>query len=236
MAPAPGEFYTITLDDDLVVHKMIAKATGIASLPFVSQKSLAERMDELDPMAAFVDMHLGPEENGLDVIPSLRLRWPFCPILVVTSDAGDAAIGEALAAGANDFIRKPISGKEVLARLNARVREMAHHQEIEQISIGDVVFNRRLGTLSGRGVSRHLTPKEMLMFESIASAKGMMITRKDLKRRVWGDTKVSDNAFDKLLHKLRSALRDASAELSIEALYGAGVALRVATSSEEATA
>lgn len=227
--------YIVVLDDDPIVHKMIGKAIGMEAKPFATPKGLAGQLAELEPVAVFVDIHLAPGESGLDALPFLRGHWPFCPIIVVTSDTADDAIGQALAAGANDFIRKPINKSEVVARVKARLGEMERYRGEEQLQVGPVTYNRRLRTLTVSKATRHLSPKEGLLFESLALAKGMLMARKELKQRVWGDTKVTDNAFDKLLHKVRGVLKDLTSEVRVASVYGGGVALKAgpATDDEE---
>ena len=62
--------YTITLDDDATVHKYIARLTGISSLPYTSTSALMARAASYQPVAAFIDIHLGLEESGLDLFAS----------------------------------------------------------------------------------------------------------------------------------------------------------------------
>src|SRR5690348_13248237 len=74
-----GNDYTITLDDDPMVAKMIQKALGLKTISFSSAETLTESIDRYQPVAAFVDIHLDADSNGLSIIPALREKWPFCP-------------------------------------------------------------------------------------------------------------------------------------------------------------
>lgn len=220
--------FTITLDDDALVPKMIEGITGLKTEHYPSQKAFLERPDGGDePSSIFVDIHLGIGDNGLDVIPAIRARWPFCPILVVTGDTSDAAIGQALAAGANDFVRKPINKAELTARLGARLAELSRRANVEVIEAGDLKYDVAHKLVEGPSGRRHLSPTEALLLECLLEAKGMVVPKPDLKRRVWGSVTVSDNAVDKKIHGLRTAIRDLTESVTIVAKYGEGIALMV---------
>lgn len=217
--------YTITLDDDPMVHKMIARAMGINSLPYSSTAMLLGRLERYEPMALFVDVHLGPDDCGLDAVPAFRKAWPFTPILVVTADDSDDAIGNALASGANDFIRKPVNRTELTARLKARLAEMAVLAGRDGTVCGPLTFSSRLRTVSAEGRTTHLSPSEALLLECLLQGKGMVVAKSEIKRRVWGDLKVTDNALDKKIFDVRVALRDLTDAVQISTTYRVGVSL-----------
>lgn len=217
--------YTVTLDDDPAVGRMIARVTGLPTKSFATSAALLAALDELDPVAAFIDVNLGVDDCGLDVIPKLRARWPYKPLVVVTADADEAAVGTALAAGANDFVKKPISAAELTARLKARLGEMAVAAGRELMRLGPLTFDRAHKTLASEAGSRSLSPTEALVFETLLAANGMVVSKAELKRRVWGGVKVSDNALDKKLHDVRAAIRDLTDAVRLTSTYGVGVAL-----------
>jgi ActR/RegA family two-component response regulator len=66
----------VTLDDDPMVSRILEKATGIKSLSFSSLQELVQVAGQYEPLAAFIDIHLGIDECGLDIIPTLRAKWP----------------------------------------------------------------------------------------------------------------------------------------------------------------
>lgn len=218
------EIYTITLDDDPMVAKILSKAVGINSLPFTTISGLLSRADRYDPVAAFIDIHLGTEETGLDIIPGLRKLWPFTAIIVITSDSGEDLIGQSLAAGANDFIHKPLKLSEVKARLQVRLREMEIRRNNFCAEIADMMFNRQIRMIKGRdGHSRYLSPTESALFERLLDAKGMIVSKDKLKRAIWGDLHVSNTALDKKIHDVREALKEISKEVEVRSQYGKGI-------------
>ena len=226
------EATVVVLDDDPLIHKIIEKAIGKTALHCVSTADLLEQFATLNPLAIFVDIHLGTQESGLDILPKLRDKWPFCPIIVITGDRDDDAIGNALAGGANDFIYKPIHPKELIARMQARLDELAKREAKEVMTIGDIVVDtaHRILTNRNRTEQRYLSPTEMSLLTCLLNAKGTVVRREIMKRKCWGQIYVSDNALNRKLHEVRRALKEVSSIVNIKTLYGTGFTLEVTTS------
>jgi DNA-binding response OmpR family regulator len=203
-----NQSYSIYLDDQRI-REQIAEALGPTSLT-----------DQHKPTALFVGV-------DADTIAKLREAWPYVPILVIAADADDQLIGDALAAGANDFITKPVSREELLARLIARMKETAVLAARESLRIGPLRYQKAQRTLQLGDQTRHLTPGEAQLLECLAQSGGMTVARGELKRRIWGELKVSENALDKKVHDLRSALRSLTDRVSLSSVYGKGFHLTV---------
>jgi DNA-binding response OmpR family regulator len=214
----------ITLDDDVLVSKIIEKITGMESLQFKSAKTLLQKAPSLrTPSAVFVDIHLDDNESGLDIIPELREIWPFTPIIVITGDMKDDMIGHALAAGADDFIRKPINSIELRSRLKARIAQMNERASRDQIRVADMIYDRNFRTMTGQNKVRHLSQTESRLWECLTEARGMIVPRAEVKRKVWGSIKVSDNALDKKLFDLRAHVKEVSQRVRLKSIYGSGI-------------
>jgi DNA-binding response OmpR family regulator len=217
--------YTITLDDDPMVSKYIERVTGLNSLPFSTGTALLKRCNSYDPVAVFVDIHLDAGESGLDIIPMLRRTWAFTPIIVVTSDPLGDLVGNALAAGANDFVKKPIDASELKGRLHARIREMSARQSLDVLNICDVKFSFDKLTVEKNGKIVYLPKLEAELLSILMQSRNMVLTRDEIKRRLWGQVSVSDNTIDKKISGLRKALLHIESEMSVNTLYGKGVML-----------
>lgn len=230
-APEPKD-YVIVLDDDAMICKIIEKFSGFKALPFTSCEKLLARAASFAPAAAFIDIHLGVDDNGLDIIPKLRQIWPLTPIIVQTSDPQPDLVGQALAAGANDFIRKPLSQEELVGRMQARISEMRERAGSTLQRVGDLTFNYKLRYLEKNGRKAYVSPIESELLQSLASAQGTVVGRDILKRKLWGDVKVSDNALDRRISELRKSLKDLTPNLRIRSIYGTGVILEKKTEEE----
>ncbi len=218
--------FTVTLDDDPMMPKIIEKATGLPTVAFPSRKALLEKVSTLSPSAAFVDLHLG-EDSGLDLIPLLREKWFYCPILVITGDPGDEVVGQALAAGADDFVMKPLRPGELLARLQARWHDHAQREAKNVIRLSDVMLDGTYRKLRGKKKERHLSETEVNLLRCLWSAEGTIVSREALKWQGWGEKAVSDANLDRKLHDLREILNETSEHLTIENSYGEGFALKI---------
>ena len=219
--------YSITLDDDPTVAKIIGQATGISSLPFTSSAALIGRASSYEPVAVFIDVHLDVDDCGLDAIPTLRCIWPSTPIIVVTSDPLDTLVGSALARGANDFIRKPINIPELQGRLHARIAEMVARRESDEIVIGSFRLSKSRATADYRGKTANLTRFEAQLLMLLLENRNMTVERPEIKSRLWGKIKVSENTLDKKLSQLRKSLADVNAPFLVETVYGKGAIIRI---------
>ncbi len=219
--------YTITVDDDLMVHKIVERATRMKSIPFTSGKALLEVIQEQQPTAVFVDIHLGIEDSGLHLIPELRERWPFTPIIIITGDPSESALSEALACGADDFVTKPLRSQELLARLQARLTDQALKEAKQAFHLGNLVFDSAHRLLTGPGGYRYLSTTETNLLLCLLQAKGSIVLRDTLKLRCWGPLKVSDGALDRKIFEVRRALDEIGGNTSIKTAYGVGFGLAV---------
>ncbi len=226
MTAPTAKDYTITLDDDGLVPKIIEQITELPTRAYAEPGQLVNEAHELRPVAAFVDINLGQETTGLDIIPKLRSQWPDIPIIVITGGDNDDAVGQSLAVGANDFVRKPIRPRELMARLQARVSEMKQRTKTDNIEVGDATLNIRQRALQLGNQRSFLSPVESELLHALADARGTVVSKVDLKRKLWGDIKVSDNALDRRISALRKALKEVGESSRIESVYGEGVRLK----------
>ena len=135
------------------------------------------------PAAIILDVLL-PDGRGTDVCRELR-AWYRAPIVVLSAVGEEKDKIEALDAGADDYVTKPFSGEELLARLRAVLRRAAPSSD-RLITIGDLVVDleKRLVTIGDRPVA--LTPIEYDLLRVLAQNEGKLLTHPALLREVWG--------------------------------------------------
>ena len=136
--------------------------------------------------AIILDLML-PGLDGLDVCQQVRRQPAYTPILMLTarSSEGDRVLG--LEVGADDYLTKPFSVRELVARVKAILRRVeALERRGEAISVGDLRIDpeRRSATLGGRSLS--LTAKEFDLLAHFARNPGRVYSRADLLDQVWG--------------------------------------------------
>ncbi|WP_369034968.1 MULTISPECIES: response regulator [Streptomyces] len=141
------------------------------------------------PDVVLLDLGL-PDMEGVDVIRALR-GWTRAPILVLSARwASDEKVA-ALDAGADDYITKPFSMDELLARLRAAVRrteDVPLTPETTLVETGDFTVDLRAKKASRDGHDIRLTPTEWHLLEILVTNPGRLISQKHLLQEVWGDS------------------------------------------------
>ncbi len=219
--------FLVTIDDDPIVNAVVEKSTGLQSYKFGNTSELFLHNFDNEPLAVFLDIHLANGENGLDSIPKIRQRWIRAPIIVLTSDDNAEMIVNALSGGANDFIRKPIHPLEITARLKARLQEQLQKNLEEDLAFHDLKLNARRRFLECKTSTSYLSPTESMLLETLMVSKGMIVKRFELKRKIWGNIHVSDNALDRKVFEVRTALKDMQSNVTISSQYGIGFCLKI---------
>ncbi|WP_150307529.1 response regulator [Planctomonas psychrotolerans] len=151
-----------------------------------------------------------PELDGIEVIQGLR-GWTQAPILVVSGRTGAADKVEALDAGADDYVTKPFSIDELLARIRALTRRAPHAGAPPAIRIGDVTVDivAKSITRASRGGDERvrLTPTEWEVLGMLVRNAGKLVTRQSLLREIWGSEHITDTGYLRLyIAQLRKKL------------------------------
>ena len=218
LCPQP---YTLSLDDDPLVPKLIEGALGIPNYNFATVASLLAESKKLNPSAVFIDIHL-PDRSGLELIPTLRNLWPYIPFIVVTADNNETKISEALSLGADDFIQKPLNVTELKARLHRRWQDNAEKNSATLFKYEDISLDSAHGVLNGPKGSRTVSPTELNLLMRLMQAQGTPVSRSELKHSCWQQISVTENALDRKVYETRKALADVESKLEIKTLYGEG--------------
>jgi two-component system KDP operon response regulator KdpE len=136
------------------------------------------------PDMVILDLGL-PDGDGITVVRSLR-QWTEMPILVLSVRGHEADKVAALDAGADDYLTKPFSTGELLARLRAALRRTVRGKEEPVFAIGGLVVDtdRRMVTLDGQEV--HLTATEYSLLQTLVLNAGKVLTHRQLLTMVWG--------------------------------------------------
>lgn len=144
------------------------------------------------PDLLLVDLGL-PDVDGVKVVRAVR-EWSPVPIVVLSARTMEAQKIEALDAGADDYVTKPFSAPELLARVRAALRRNVRSAEqLPTIHIGSVAIDlvRRQATAPAGEV--HFTPLEYRVLESLVRQAGMIVTQRQLIGEAWGPDKLGDS-------------------------------------------
>jgi two-component system KDP operon response regulator KdpE len=143
------------------------------------------------PDLLLVDLGL-PDADGVKVIRAVR-GWSPVPIVVLSARTMEAQKIEALDAGADDYVTKPFSAPELLARVRAALRRNVRGAEqVPNLQIGPIAIDLTRRQAVGAGGDVHFTPLEYRVLESLARQSGMIVTQRQLINEAWGPDKAGD--------------------------------------------
>ena len=167
-----------------------------------------------------------PDVSGLDVCRRVRTSSEV-PIIIVTARGDEHDRVRGLELGADDYVVKPFSMRELAARIRANTRRHASRTAI--ITVGDLVIDRDRHSCTISGAQLTLTPKEFDLLTVLAEEPGRVVSRQELHSRIWDPVWVgSGKSLDVHISSLRRKLSDSSA--TIDTVRGVGYSL---TSSEQ---
>jgi DNA-binding response OmpR family regulator len=155
-----------------------------------------------------------PKKDGFDVCRDLRLAGVKTPIILLTAKTHEAEKVLGLELGADDYVTKPFSPRELRARITAVLRRVASDVSVNSVyRFGDVMidFGRAELTRGGRPVD--VTPIELKLLEVFVRRRGRVLSREQLLDAAWGqDVHVTDRAVDTHIVNLRRKIEDAPAD------------------------
>jgi two-component system response regulator MprA len=231
MAPCSQTTRLLLADDDPKLRQFLelelleegytidSTATGMDALLAIRQAP---------PDLVILDWVL-PDLSGVEVCQRLRARGIGIPILMLTGRDAVADRVEALDAGADDYLVKPFSIEELLARLRALSRRgLAGQQDTpETLEVEDLVLNNASHEVSRGGTAIHLSLTEFSLLRELMREPGRVQKRDQLLRRVWGEEFVGDsNVLDVYVRYLRRKLEPEGKPTLIQTVRGVGFLLK----------
>jgi len=167
-----------------------------------------------------------PVIDGLTILKAMRGKKLSTPVILITGLGSLEDRLEGFDFGADDYLVKPFSVKELVARTGALVRRPPEIVSQETLTAGDVSLNRSRRELCRGEKSIRLTGKEAELMEALLAEPYRVHSREELLWQVWGnDGTVEAGNVDNYIHFLRKRLRELKAELQIETVYGSGYRL-----------
>ena len=182
--------------------------------------------DENEYDVVVLDLLL-PKKDGMAVLRELREKGDPVPVLILTALDAVADKVAGLDAGADDYLTKPFSFLELLARVRALLRRGTVEPQVK-LQVGDVVIDLTAHRASRAGKSLQLTNKEFALLEFLMRNSGRVLTRTAIAEHVW-DYRFEDtlsNVIDVFVNRLRNKIdRDFTQKL-IHTVKGVGYVMR----------
>lgn len=222
----------LVVDDEELIQELIKfnlEKEGYQVITAYDGSEVLGLVEEKRPDLVVLDIML-PAVNGLEVCKQLRLKPEFCdlPIIMLTAKGEEIDKVLGLEIGADDYITKPFSPRELLARIRARLRRMKPVAEENEIVRGDLRIDLNRFQVIVRNEKVELTNKEYELLKVLATTPGKVFTRDELLERIWGyeylgDTRTVDVHVRHLRQKIE---KDPSSPEYIETLRGIGYRLK----------
>jgi len=170
-----------------------------------------------------------PKKDGLDVLRDLRKQGVTTPVLILTAKDSVKNRVEGLDSGADDYLTKPFSKSELLARIRALGRRQSEIFVNEEINIGNMSFNCMKGEIKVNGQTIKLTSKESQILEILIKNKNIVVSKEQLLEKVWGfQTDIELNNIEVYLSYLRKKLSKLDRGIVIETIRARGYCLKEA--------
>ena len=190
--------HILVVEDDNAVAKLMAATMESQDYQYrIASTGASAIMEALSykPEVMILDLGL-PDTDGIEVIKKIR-AWSNMPIIVVSARSEDTDKVAALDAGADDYLTKPFSVDELLARLRVALRRVHHDRQrlSEESSVyenGGLRIDYAAGCVYLDGSEIHLTPIEFKLLVLLAKNTGKVLTHNYILREVWGNPAASD--------------------------------------------
>jgi DNA-binding response OmpR family regulator len=166
-----------------------------------------------------------PRKNGFDVLDAIRVRKPELPVIMLTARAETDDKVEGLDRGATDYVVKPFSLEEVLARVRAHLRR-PHQLQSSGLATGDIRLDFRTRHVERAGREVHLTAREFELLAYLMRHPNQVLSRNQILNAVWGyDYDPGTNVLEVYIGYLRKKLASEDGPVPIETVRSAGYRL-----------
>jgi two-component system phosphate regulon response regulator PhoB len=219
----------LVVEDDPTIHELVRftlEEAGFGVVAASSAEQALDRLREVLPDVVLIDWML-PGMTGLALAQRVRAeaRTRALPIIMVTARAQEADRVAGLEQGADDYITKPFSPRELVARIRAVLRRRAPEQAGDVLEVGPLRLDPSSHTVSINGTPLDMGPTEFKLLRFLMTQPGRVFTRAQLLDKVWGDhVFIEERTIDVHVRRLRLAL-GADGESMIETVRGVGYKL-----------
>ncbi len=223
---SPGAYDVLVVDDEPQVREVVAtylKREGFDVRVAADGREAMAEIARKRPDAVVLDLML-PELSGIEVLQKLRQTGDEVPVIVLSARGAEPDRVAGLELGADDYVAKPASPREVAARVRAVLRR-AKTTGPTTLAFGEVEVDVTARTVERAGETVELRPKEFDLLVRLASSPGEVLSRQDLLREVWGSSAEWQDPGTVTVHvrRLRRAIEDDPARpRHVVTVYGIG--------------
>lgn len=201
----------VVVEDEPQIRRFVCAALQSEQWSTAEAGTLREGLSETAtrrPDLVVLDLGL-PDGDGIELVRSMR-AWSGAPILVLSARGEERVKIDALDAGADDYLTKPFSAGELLARVRALSRRAHRHAGADPVlSFGDVRVDFSARKVTKAGAPVRLTPLEFRLLTLLSTHAGKVLTHRQILREVWGPSHVEHDHYVRIyMGNLRRKLED----------------------------
>lgn len=218
----------LIVEDDLSLSDVIAftlRRAGFEVTMAYDGESALRNWQTTAPTLLILDLNL-PKLDGLSVLRRIREESDI-PIIILSVQGGDETIVRGLELGADDYIVKPFSPTQLVARIRAVLRRADMKPQVGTLTVGELRLDRSRNEVQyGEQTALRLTPLETRLLEALMMNPGQVLTADQLIAAVWGIDGGDRTMLKQLVYRLRAKLAlDNTAPIQLETIPGIGYTL-----------
>jgi two-component system phosphate regulon response regulator PhoB len=222
--------YVLIVEDEEAILEMIS--LNLHQNNFIPQRSINAEMAEQSlknnkPDLILLDWML-PGMSGIDFLKRVRINSETkdIPVIMLTAKAEEDDKVRGLDVGADDYIAKPFSPKELIARIKAILRRNTPDLIPSEMVIGKLKINPDSHTVSYNENQIKLGPTEFKILYLFMTNNNRVLTREKIVNKIWGnETEIDSRTIDVHIKRLRASLKNNGLEETIETVRGSGYKL-----------
>jgi DNA-binding response OmpR family regulator len=207
------QYRVLVVDDEQHILNFLSsklRASGYEVLTASNGVEALEQVEAQEPDLVVLDI-LMPKKDGFETLKELRTFSPV-PTIILSAKGTNADKVKGLSLGADDYLAKPFSPDELIARIEAVRRRLAPDEKRkirDQLSLGDLVIDFKKRLVIVRGKETRLTRIEWLLLSELAQNAGKLMLYSDLLTRIWGpeyrdDVQILRTWISRLREKIES--------------------------------
>ena len=223
----------LVIDDEVQIRRLLRVVLESADYLVHEAETAAQGLTDAAtrrPDVILLDLGL-PDSDGVNVLRRLR-EWSQVPVIVLSVRDDEEGKVAALDAGADDYVTKPFSSAELLARLRAAQRKTRPEEEISRFKSGDLIVDLTARVVTRAGHEVKLTATEYALLRLFVRHAGRVLTHRQILREIWGPKSEEHRQYLRVYvtHLRQKIERDPAAPELVKTEPGIGYRLELASS------
>ena len=223
----------LVIDDEVQIRRLLRVVLESADYQVYESETAAQGLTDAAtrrPDVVVLDLGL-PDSDGVNVLRRLR-EWSQVPVIVVSVRDDEEGKVAALDAGADDYVTKPFSSAELLARLRAAQRKTRPEEETSRFKSGDLIVDLTARVVTRAGHEVKLTATEYALLRLFVRHAGRVLTHRQILREIWGPKSEEHRQYLRVYvtHLRQKIERDPAAPELVKTEPGIGYRLELASS------